>query len=201
MWSMKETDGRQAEKACSLLLPASPTEARPPQTPRHQPALGLGQQPRILPPGFLPKKHGTRDGGPRVGRTPDMTRPGRAEGPGEEAARLDPRRPGRPSRATPRRAARPPRPRRARTPTRSGAPRRSPHGCTAAPAACPRPRPCPHRCPRYPSSADEPLGSPWHAWGKRYNSAPYEGGKLGDIALAGNGVRRGTKDLDMRRKD
>ena len=193
MWSMKETEGDRRKRSalcCCQRLPRRLSHLKHHDTsPLWAWASSLGASLQ------------TRDGGPRVGRTPDVTRPGRAEGPAEEAARLDPRRPGRPSRTTPRRAARPPRPRRARTPTRSGAPRRSLHGCTAAPAACPRPRPYPRRCPRSPSGADEPLGSPWHAWKKRYNSAPYEGGKRGDIALAGNGVRRGTKDLDMRRKD
>lgn len=71
--------------------------------------------------------------------------------------------PGSPSRG----AASRPRPHRDRTPTRCGAPRRPPPGCTAAPAVCPRQTPCPRRCLRFPSGAAEPLGSPWPAWVKR----------------------------------
>lgn len=44
------------------------------------------KQPRSGTPGFLPEQNGTHGGGPEAARTPDVTRPGRAEGPGGKSS-------------------------------------------------------------------------------------------------------------------
>lgn len=103
-----------------------------------------------------------------------------------------------PSRCRPAPPARP-RPRRARTPTRAGAPSCPPPGCTAAPAACRRPKPRPRRYPRLPSGAAGPPGSPWPACGGR-NAARTRAASAATHLRPANGVRRGPKDLDMRRR-